>query len=387
LRRLWLGVGLLLTLSPLGIIAVGSAWGEWTAHDFSDAVVRRHIAATSGGRLPPDHPPRGLERLSSIWSGPLARYAPTFIPSASLGYIFSATAGVGLIILLVLLARWILATLPEPRQSGAGFIERTVHSLHQSLEHSVYAEEIARAPGFLQGLDPRVKLVGLGSLLLAAVSVHRVSALIALCMLAALLGIVTRISVPMLLKKVWLPALLFSGMIALPAIFLTSGRAFYRLPIVGWPITQQGLTTASFLILRVLTAATFSALLILTTEWMRVLRALRFFRVPVAAVVILGMTYRYVFLILRTAHEMFESRQSRLVGTLDSQERHRLAAATIGVLVSKSFQLTSEVHSAMLARGFHGEVYLLEEPSIGRHEWLQLGIFLLLALAALILGR
>ena len=30
-RKLWLGLALLLILTPLGILAVGSAWGEWTA--------------------------------------------------------------------------------------------------------------------------------------------------------------------------------------------------------------------------------------------------------------------------------------------------------------------------------------------------------------------
>ena len=34
-------------------------------------------------------------------------------------------------------------------------------------------------------------------------------------------------------------------------------------------------------------------------------------------VVILGMTYRYIFVILQTAFEMFESRKSRTVGVLD----------------------------------------------------------------------
>ena len=40
-------------LTPLGILAVGSAWGEWTAQDFSDPQVRRQIAAASRNQAPP----------------------------------------------------------------------------------------------------------------------------------------------------------------------------------------------------------------------------------------------------------------------------------------------------------------------------------------------
>ena len=42
----------------------------------------------------------------------------------------------------------------------------------------------------------------------------------------------------------------FTGLIALPAIFLTPGVALAHMPVVGWPITMQGLRIAAFLILR-----------------------------------------------------------------------------------------------------------------------------------------
>ncbi len=219
----------------------------------------------------------------------------------------------------------------------------------------VFAEEFARTPGFLQRFDPRVRVVGLGFLIVGAASVQSVPVLFALLTLTMVLASASKVPVRILMSKVWMPALSFSGMIAFPAIFLVNGIPLFHVPVLGWIVTQQGLTTASLLILRVATAATFSALIVLTTEWMRVLRALRFIRIPVVAVVILGMTYRYLFLLLRTAHEMFESRQSRPVGTLEGHERRRLAAARVGVLISKSFQLSSQVHSAMLARGFRAK--------------------------------
>ena len=109
------------------------------------------------------------------------------------------------------------------------------------------------------------------------------------------------------------------------------------------------------------TAATLSALLILSTLWTRLLRALRYFRAPVVLVAILGMTYRYMFLFLATARDMFESRESRIVGVLEPADRRRLAAASAGVLLGKTLQVSGEVHMAMQARGFRGEIRLLDE--------------------------
>jgi cobalt ECF transporter T component CbiQ len=392
LRRLWLGLAALLICTPLGILATGSAWGEWTAKDFSDADMRRQIAAASGQHLPPVHPPQGLERLSTIWTAPLSRYAPGFIRSPFFGYLVSAMVGVGLIILILLVAQFVLSrrTPRAPVEGGRfrrGFIEATVTSLMATIDHAIFAEELARVSGFLQRLDPRVKVAGLGCLVIAAAAVHRISALIALIALAVLLAVMSHVPVRTLLTKIWTPALSFSGVIAIPAIFITPGIILYRVPLLDWSVTQQGLTTAALLILRVETAATFSALLILTTEWTRVLKALRFFHFPVTAVVILGMTYRYVFVLLRTAAEMFESRRSRLVGTLEPSERRRLAAASVGVLLSKSFQLSTEVHSAMCARGYQGEVYLLDDLSIQPRDWMHLSLLVILAIAAVLLGR
>jgi energy-coupling factor transporter transmembrane protein EcfT len=159
------------------------------------------------------------------------------------------------------------------------------------------------------------------------------------------------------------------------------------LPALDWPVTEPGLRTAAFLVLRGETAATLSTLLILTTLWTRLLRAFRYFRVPVVLVAILGMTYRYMFLFLAAARDMFESRESRLVGVLAPADRRRLATASAGVLLSKTLQVSGEVHLAMQARGFRGEIRLLDELQMHRGDWLRLAAFAGAAALAVWAGR
>jgi cobalt/nickel transport system permease protein len=106
-----------------------------------------------------------------------------------------------------------------------------------------------------------------------------------------------------------------------------------------------------------------------------VLKALRTFRVPVVFIVILGMACRYILLLLETAHEMFESRQSRTVGSLTRGEQRRLAILSTGALLSRSLQLSNEVYLVMQARGFRGEVYILDDFEMRAADWFALVSF------------
>jgi cobalt/nickel transport system permease protein len=112
--RLWAGLAFLLILSPLGLLATGTAWGEWGSEDFSDPDARAEIAMVSGGSVPPA-PPVGLERWSSFWTAPIPDYAPAFLRSPELGYILSGMVGTGLIILVCLGAGWLARAVRGPK--------------------------------------------------------------------------------------------------------------------------------------------------------------------------------------------------------------------------------------------------------------------------------
>lgn len=282
-----------------------------------------------------------------------------------------------------------MVTAIQPRRAVAkrGFIERTLASFSRSIERAMAAEEYAKAPGLLQRIDPRAKAPGLLALVVAAAVARRLDVILVLFIVALVLAKLSAISIRTLATRVWIAVLVFTGLIALPAPFLTPGRVVGRLPWAGWPVTAQGLMSAAYLVSRVETAATFSVLLILSTPWNHVLQALRALKIPAVAVAILGMTYRYLFLLLDTAGNMFEARKSRIIGELSGAEQRHIAAASAGVLLSKSLRLSSEVYAAMQSRGFRGEVYALDHRTARSSDWLTLVGFLALAAASVWLGR
>lgn len=231
------------------------------------------------------------------------------------------------------------------------------------------AEHLAQEPGLLQRFDPRVRLVAMLVMIGFAVSTHSLATLYSLLVAAVGIALLSRISLAVLVRGVWLNVAMFTSVLALPAIFLVPGDAFCRLPLIGLVVTTQGIASALFLFGRATTASTFAALTILVTPWPHILKALRALRVPAVMVFILCMSYRYIFLILQTALEMFFARRSRQVGRLSGAEKRHMLVADAGVLLSKSLHLADEVFLAMQSRGYRGKQHALLEFHMTTRDW------------------
>jgi cobalt ECF transporter T component CbiQ len=187
-------------------------------------------------------------------------------------------------------------------------------------------------------------------------------------------------------KRVWLFIPFFTGIIAIPAFFLTPGPALVQLPW-GWAITRTGAMTALFLLLRVGASVSLAVLLMLTTPWNSVLKALGVLRVPDVFVVILGMTYRYIYLLLHMVNDMFLSRKSRVVGRMSTADQRRLLAASAGMLLTRSLDLSSEVYLAMQSRGLHGYPRTMDTWKMRASDWIWGAVILSVSLVAIWLGR
>jgi cobalt/nickel transport system permease protein len=274
---------------------------------------------------------------------------------------------------------------PSPKKRR-NVIEHTLQGISETLERSIFAEEISGRSGLLQSLDPRVKVIVTLALLIGVSLSRSLIVIAAIYGLALVLAILSAIPGGFFIKRVWLVLPFFTGLIILPALFITPGPPLVQLPF-GLVITSTGLVTALFLLLRVSTSVSLALLLILTTPWNAVLSALSVMRIPDVFILILGMTYRYIYLLLHLANDMFLSRKSRLVGRLDRAEQRRIIAATSATLLSKSLNMSSEVYLAMQSRGFRGSVVTLKPFKMNPRDWLWGGVLLSIALIAIILGR
>ncbi len=225
-------------------------------------------------------------------------------------------------------------------------LENTLHGIAETLERGLFAEEISLRRGLLQGLDARVKVLATLALLVGVSLSHSLWVILGLYLLTVGLALASSIPAGFFIRRVWLALPFFTGVLVLPALFITPGPVLLHLPL-GLVITRTGVTTALFLLLRVSTSLSLAMLLILSTPWNTVLSALGVLHIPDIFILILGMTYRYIYLLLHTANDMFMSRKSRTVGRLTDAEARKTLASVSATLLSKSLNLSSEVYLAM----------------------------------------
>lgn len=92
-RWAWGGLVALVVLTPIGLLAPGTAWGEWG---------REELEQLGLGYIP-----TGFDRWSSFWSSPIPDYDIPALDNPTVAYIISAVVGVALVFAAVFAVMWI----------------------------------------------------------------------------------------------------------------------------------------------------------------------------------------------------------------------------------------------------------------------------------------
>jgi cobalt/nickel transport system permease protein len=276
-----------------------------------------------------------------------------------------------------------------PANGRIGWLEQTLGGITGNIEHAIFTERHARSAGWLQRRDPRAKLVGFLTAILAA---SLASSIVGLGLLYAATLVAARASrVPFgfFVKRVWLGIPFFAGIVVVPAIFFVPGARVFDLALGPAHLAPSwnGLAGAVLFVSRVGVSVSLAVLLVLTTPWADVLKSLRALRTPQVFVLVLSMTYRYIFLFLHTANGMLMARKSRVVGRASGAEQRRWITGTMGNLMSRAFKMSNDVYAAMLARGFTGEVRSYSTYRMRPADWLALAGTGAMSIAAVLLSR
>ncbi len=194
--------------------------------------------------------------------------------------------------------------------------------------------------------------------------------------------------------------LLTRGLVALPfalaaftVLLHSAGTPLLdvRLGPVHMVITDRGVTRFVSILLRSWLGVLAAVLLLATTRFPDVLVALRALRVPPALVNILGVTYRYLFVLAEEAGRMMRGRTARsaVPDTIEGYRggslvwRARVTGTMAGTLFLRSLERSERIYHAMLSRGFDGEWRTIAHPRLQARE-IAVGVGGGLVLAALV---
>jgi cobalt/nickel transport system permease protein len=180
------------------------------------------------------------------------------------------------------------------------------------------------------------------------------------------------------------------AVLAIP--FTTPGELLYQLPIFGWSITIPGLIRFLTILLRAWLSVQAAILLTAVTRVPDILWALKALRIPAQLVAMIGFLYRYLFVLADEALRMLRARASRspkLPGMPKPSIvwQGRIAGGMVGNLFLRSLDRSERVYTAMLARGYNGEIKTFKRFSLSSHDRIFSAAALLFLCAGAILGN
>lgn len=243
-------------------------------------------------------------------------------------------------------------------------------------------------------LDSRVKLVLAVAFILTAALMPAGAWPAYVLLLAVSLSVVVA-------SELGLRYVLKRAMLALPFV-LAAVPLLFTTP--GWPalhtvlgpltirITETGLERFAGVALKSWLSVQVAIVLAATTPFPDLLAAMRSLRLPKLLVAIIGLMWRYLFVLVDEVLRLLRAREARsgFVPALGLRRggslawRGRVAGGMAGNLFLRSFDRAERIYAAMAARGYDGEVRGLPRPPVsgGARAVLLFGLAVLLAILA-----
>ena len=157
---------------------------------------------------------------------------------------------------------------------------------------------------------------------------------------------------------------------AIPVLFTIPGETLFSLG--GWQISQPGAERLLSVLLKSWISVQAAILLAATHTLSELLLAMRALRLPRLLVSVMGLMWRYLYVMVEEAGRMMRAREARSAAPIGSARhlggslafRARVTGGMAGSLLLRSFERSERVYAAMLARGYDGEVRSLPTPGV-----------------------
>ena len=244
----------------------------------------------------------------------------------------------------------------------------------------------------VHSLDARIKLVLVLAFILTSALTPIAAWPVYVLLLAVALSaeVLSELGIPFYLRRALLAVPFVLA--ALPVLVSVDGQPLLALPF-GLFITLPGLERFLSIAFKSWISIQAAILLASTTSFPDILLAMRALRVPRLLVAIIGLMWRYIFVIVDEVLRLLRARSARSAvqpglrpgGTL--LWRARVTGGMAGTLFLRAIERSDRIYNAMLSRGYDGEVRSLPHPPVRPLDWAALCAGLLILVLLLAFGR
>jgi len=255
----------------------------------------------------------------------------------------------------------------------------------KAFEDIMYFERFADSEGFLQRINPLIKLVSFTAIILSSVTIRSIAPLTIPLIAVILLCRLSKIPLGYFVKRVTFFIPIFAGVIASPLLFVTSGTSLAQIgsePFV-LHLTMEGFQKAALFTFRIWICVATLNLLILTTKFSQILRAMNRLRVPKLFITMTATTYRFIFLFINEAYRMILAKESRTAKKESRLKSLRSLASMFATLFIRAYEKGERTYLAMLARDFNPGARSLNDNDLRIRDWLFLAASLVICMVTL----
>ena len=210
---------------------------------------------------------------------------------------------------------------------------------------------------WIDGRDPRVRLLTALVLALVTVNLQGLPALSTLLVVALGLALASGISPAMLLKRLLaLEGFMLVLMLFLP--FTIPGETWFQLGSLT--ASQEGALRAVSLFLRAHAVVILLLVLVGTLDAVKLGHALGQLRLPDKLVHLLLFTVRYLGVLHEEYGRLRQAMRTRGFKARSDRYTWRVLGWLMGMLLVRSLERSRRIHDAMKCRGFNGRFYLID---------------------------
>jgi len=273
------------------------------------------------------------------------------------------------------------------------FLERGINHLAGVIRNGYAQWEFSSQEGFFQGIDARVKVLFLFFFILIVSLKRELLPEACICFFVFGLILFSRLNILRVYKRVLFLGFVFGFLIALPSAFnvITKGETvlpvaklsrpytfwIYHLPAdIG--ITREGIYTVAMLTVRVINSLSLSFLVLYTTPFHEIIRALKVLKAPDSFLMIITLCYKYILIFSKTVEDMHLAKKNRVVRELSHAEAREWIAGRMAFLFRKARLRCEDVFKAMIGRGFSDSIKFYGFRKMRSTDWYA-AIFLFLA--------
>jgi cobalt/nickel transport system permease protein len=260
--------------------------------------------------------------------------------------------------------------------------------------HFDLADQYRHRPSLIHNLDPRVKVVTTFLYILAVSLVPEGEWWTFLSFLILILAVakLTRLGLTFAVRRSFVALPFVLAALAVP--FTIPGSTVFKLPGLGWAISEPGLIRFASILARSWLAVQSAILLTVTTRFPDLLFGLGALRIPHLIISTVGFMYRYLFVLADEALRMMRARTARSVRIPGRPKppilwQGRTTGMMVGSLFLRALERSERVYAAMLSRGYDGRMRTVVRFHMTNLDWVVLAVagLLIITPLSISLGR